>query len=103
MHTLTYVLACARTGGRTCIRVGGVSRTNSATNGKLENEGVSRQMPHKRSKNGHESLLLLCASLGRGFSSAALPPGREDQPENASTSFHGRNRPVQGRWQFQKA
>ena len=40
MHTLTYVLACARTGGRTRILVGGVFRTNSATNGKLENEVV---------------------------------------------------------------
>ena len=40
MHTRTYVLACARTGGRTRIRVGGVFRTNSATNGKLEDEGV---------------------------------------------------------------
>ena len=38
MHTRTYVLACARTGGRTRIRVGGVFRTNS--NGKLEDEGV---------------------------------------------------------------
>ena len=41
MHTRTYVLACARTGGRTRIHVGGVFRTNSATNGKLEDEGVS--------------------------------------------------------------
>ena len=93
MHTRTYVLACTRTGGRTRIRVGGVFRTNSATNGKLEDEvGVARAHAEclTNARNMVMKVYYCCMlALGEDFCPQRSRLVTRIRPKMTSASFHG--------------